>query len=391
MFNQLRQWLISVLFVIATTCHVEAQDETVHDDSWFPNFGLRNLSDTTIQLPFNATLDFYGQFSPVVMVVDDGKDVYATLADNNHSVSRVGAVVKRQADGRIFQFQFETSLGIRSSSQVTQGDKGAFFDWNRSDIRVADFSWKFANGQVFSVGQGKMATDGVTLMDLSGTGIANSASIPDIGGSYRFRTDAGVLSNIEISDVFQTFDGVRRVRVRFDTRSRYGFWFSVSAGVETLEKNSNQQDIDASVFYESDGPKFKLQAAAGQSISKLDGEETRADTIGSISVLHKATGLNATFATGARLGQGSYVYFKLGYIAQLLPYGQTAFAVDFQNSENIVNENTSGNAWGLAAVQTIDDLNTEVFLGYRNFRFSENSVIRYRDVNAVFFGARWRF
>lgn len=386
-----RRHILVTCFVLLQAAGPAVAQESESGNGWFPNFALSRLSETQITLPFGATLSFYGQVSPLLMIVNDSDDIDIAAADNNHGVSRIGAVIQHKANGRIFQFQFETTLGVRTSTQPTQNQSDPLFDWDRSDIRIADFSWKFANGQVFSIGQGKMATDGVTSLDLSRTSIANSVSIPDIAGGYRFRTNAGVLSPFAVKDVFQTYDGVRRVRLRFDTRNRSGVWFSVSAGIEALEKDGSQKDIDTAVFYERDNQSFHLQAAAGQSISKESGQKTRADTVGSVSVLHKPTGLNATLATGARFGQGGYGYLKLGYITRLFPIGQTAFAVDFQRSENIVNDKTAGDAWGIAVVQEIDDLNGEVFVGFRNFAFSENSTVRYRDIRTVFFGARWKF
>ncbi|MEP1929895.1 MAG: hypothetical protein ABJJ37_01285, partial [Roseibium sp.] len=261
-------------------------------------------------------------------------------------------------------------------------------NWQRTDIRKVDFSFKTANYGTFSAGQGNMATDGAAETDLSGTTLVNYSSVPDTAGSFEFRTSAGALSGITIGDNFSNFDGSRRGRVRYDSPTFSGFRVSAAWGKEILAENNDDEFMDVALRYANEFGKIKLAGAVG--ISRRDSNGTdRDDTIGSISMLHD-TGFNATLALGDREGAGDYRYGKVGYIGNWLSAGTTALSVDYYDGSDTISSGSSSESFGFGVVQRIDSVRLEVYLGYRTYELSETTQ-SYQDASSVLFGTRLKF
>jgi hypothetical protein len=76
-----------------------------------------------------------------------------------------------------------------STAFVNQVDSSADFDFRRRDIRWIEVSASAPEVGRISVGQGSMATDGVTNLDLSGTSVIGYSSVGDSasGQFLRFR------------------------------------------------------------------------------------------------------------------------------------------------------------------------------------------------------------
>lgn len=234
-----------------------------------------------------------------------------------------------------------------------------------------------------------MATDGAAESDLSGTTLVNYVSVPDTAGAFRFRDAGGALTTRTIGGTFRDFDGGRRGRVRYDTPSFGGFVLSASYGEEILVQNSNLDSRDVALRYNGEAGGFKISGAIGYARVNLGNGTRFSNTIGSVSVLHE-TGLNCTLAAGDRTNQGSYVYGKVGYLAEWFAVGSTALAFDYQSGSDRTVAGASSSALGLGAVQKFDAVNIEAYLGYRSYELSEPGT-EYRDANSVLFGARWKF
>ncbi|MBK0327023.1 hypothetical protein I5535_06900 [Rhodobacteraceae bacterium F11138] len=346
---------------------------------------------------FGGQTSFYGQFTPSIIAAYDGQSTDAAIADNSHSDSRIGFIYKRPegspwmpfADQ--FHFRFETSLGVRESNGFNQLKTDPLIEWDQTDIRIVDAVWGFPGGSKLYVGHGPMATDGVTSSDLSGTAVVTGVSVPDMAGGVLFRQADGPLSNVAIKSAFNTFDGIRRARLRYDTRRYRGFVFAVSAGTEILQKDNSEANIDVALRYASENPSFRAQGAAGVSISKKNGLKTREDLIASLSILHKPTGLNFSVSTGASSQGGNYTYYKLGYLTRIFKAGTTAFSVDYNYGTDIYARGSTSAAWGLGVVQKLEDKHLELYLGYRHYSFSDKALPAFDTVQAMQFGMRYRF
>ncbi|WP_417472055.1 porin [Leisingera sp.] len=339
-----------------------------------------------------GSFSWYGHFNPSFQSFDDGVEDYNRLVDNSGSSSRIGFWLNQEFGENTLRFRFETSFGFRSSDGVDQNSTGDNVSWDRTNIRHVDLQFDTANYGRFSAGQGSMATDGITGADFSGTGLGASVAVADPAGGYTFRTGAGTPSTVSIGDVFNDFDGSRLGRVRYDSPELAGFTLSTSYGTDILKDDDDRETYDVAVRYSNDQVgAFAIDAGIGAAWSEKTGEEDRRDISGSFGVLHKDTGLSLNVAAGERDIAGSYAYAKLGYEANLISAGSTAFSVDYYDGSDMETAGDSAESWGVAAVQKIDAYNVEAYLGYRNYSYADNTTTTYQDADVILAGARWKF
>ena len=166
---------------------------------------------------------FYGQFDPAYLSFNDGVGMTSKLVDNASSNSRFGLWIRQPFDTNSFAFNFETAFGFRSSDDLSQTYTPDVIDLERTNIRMVDFSSMTETYGSIYVGQGSMATDGVTKLDLSGTSLETDDSISENAGAFEFRNTANALSGVTIGTAFDNFDGGRRGRIRYDTPEFAGF------------------------------------------------------------------------------------------------------------------------------------------------------------------------
>lgn len=343
-------------------------------------------------------LRFYGHFSPMVVYVDDGVSGHGYLADNSNSGGRFGAWFDGSFGAHDLKVNLEFSLGVRPSASVNQLYVPPLFDWESQSIRKAEVILETERWGKFSVGQGSMGSDGVTESDLSGTSMANYVGIRDIAGGFAFRTQAGTLSSVSVADAFPTFDGGRSVRVRWDSPEiKFGVLGSLkfvgSIGSEDVEDNVTFNDAlqDMGVFYRNSIGQVVVAGSAGVSIAEVPGVGKSPQLSGSFSLLHRPTGMNATFAGGSRDNGGSYGYLKLGVRRDFFGIGDSAFSVDYYESQNAVGQGSLSQSYGFGLVQNVERLNLDFFLGYRLHKFTGTGAASYRDINTAMFGVRWQF
>lgn len=332
---------------------------------------------------------FYGQFDPAYLSFDDGVSTTSTLADNTNSNSRIGLWYRQPTTTGQFAFNFETALGLRPTALVSQGFTPDAINWRRTSIRKFEAIWQSEKIGKFFIGQGSMSSDGAASQDLSGTTLVLYNSIPDTAGAFRFRTTAGALSTKTIGQSFGSYDGGRKMRLRYDTPSFGGITFSVSYGEEVLAKSVDQKVTDVGMSYARDFGGNKLVGSIAYSKLEFGGGTKRHDTIGSISYLH-ANGINVTFAAGNRNETGHYVYGKLGYRANWISAGVTSVAIDYYSGNDKTSVGSQSQSIGIGLVQSFDRQKIDAYLGYRKYSLEETGVT-YRDASSVLFGARWKF
>ena len=337
-----------------------------------------------------GTFTYYGQLNPSVLSFDDGQDTTDEVADNSASNSRVGFFITQPFGENELQFQFETGLGFRGTSSISQLGAPEGVKWGRTDLRYVDFRYKTSYG-TFYFGQGSMASDGVGDRSLSGTSLASSESISDTAESFQFRTTGGALSGIEIGDAFPTYDGSRRGRIRYDTPELNGFTLSVAYGQDILTENNDDDFYDIGLAYESEFANgVEMQAGLGYQVRERDGTEDREDTFASVTFL-MPSGFNGTFTAGERNTAGDYYSVKLGYIFNVLAFGNTAISADFYSGSDSVTDGDSSELYGIGITQSFDNANIQAYFGYRDYSYSDNSATSYQDASSLILGARWQF
>ncbi len=356
------------------------------------------------EFPNGSTLRFYGQINKGILQFDDGEETRSYgLIDNDNSGTRFGLSYKQVRGAWTFENVNEFSYAPYSTSNVNIEDTSPDdYAWSNSNIRKIDFTFLNDHYGKFWFGQGSMATDGILEIDLSGTDVIAYSGVANSAAAQLIRMSDGALSGIEIGDVFANLDGDRRFRVRYDTPAFANFTFAAAFGRNLLSSEQDQRDanlFDAAVNYANTfADSVELQAGVGYNWQEgVDGEDDTVIFGGSASAIHTPTGLNLTFASGSQDNDGytaSFWYSKLGLLRDYVSWGSTALSVDYYSGDDFglsdeVTSSTS-NSWGLALVQTIDRANTELWLTYRSYDYSDDFA-SYDDGQALFGGARFRF
>lgn len=359
-----------------------------------------------------ATVTLYGQVNVGVLRYDDGveTDSYG-LIDNDNSDTRFGLQYNQDFGPWEFENVNEFSYAPYSTSNVNilnpnEGDYG----FDNDNIRKLDFTLENERYGKFWIGQGSMATDGALEVDVSGTTVIAESAVAESASAQIIRVRGSdltfdeSLSGIEIGDAFDNFDGDRRVRIRYDTPSFANVTFAAAFGRNLLSDESDVRDadlFDASLTYENTFSDIvEFEAAVGYNWS--EGEGDAGDTSswgGSASGIHTPTGINLTFAAGAQDDDGdtsSFWYAKLGLLREFVALGDTAMAIDYYSGDDFALDDaadidsTTSESVGLAVVQTIERINTELWLTYRTYDFAANSA-QFEDSSALFGGARFEF
>ncbi|MEP2530684.1 porin [Shimia sp.] len=333
-------------------------------------------------------VDFYGHINPTFLSFDDGVSSNDYLTDNDHSNTRVGFWVRDMFNTEGLSFNFETALGLPSSSATSQISTPDW-EWDATKLRKVDISYAGDWGKIY-VGQGSMSTDGIGQKDFSGTDLVAYAGIADSAGSFLFRNAAGALTTREVGDVFTDLDGGRRGRLRYDTPSFSGFTLSASVGEEILKSGDDNTYYDLSASYKGGNDDVAFEAGLGSAWADTS-TGTRQQTVGSVAVLHKPSGVNGTLAGGSVDGGGDYFYAKAGIIRKWFGVGTTAVAVDYFQSNGFI-AGEEGDAVGFGVVQKFDDQNIEAYFGYRDYDLTDTTgAVSYRGANHYMLGARFKF
>ena len=339
----------------------------------------------------------YGHFTPAVISYDDGANRYNNAADNSYSPGRIGFWLELPSRKGRTRFNLETSLGLRQSSSLNQLVIPPLVDLDRATLRKLEFIFDTDRFGSFSFGQGSMGSDGVTESDLSGTQLAAYVGIADTAGGYSFRTGAGTLSTVTVSEAYPTFDGGRAPRIRWDSPdlvlSRLGtFKVAASAGVEVKDGRLTVNDTlgDVGVFYRNRVGAFEFKSSGGFSVASVDGA-LKPQASGSFSLLHSETGLSASLAVGARQDGGQYTYTKIALKRHWIDWGDTSVSIDYYNGVDTVESGSLAESFGIGLVQNLDRSNLQFYLGFRRYTFDSPKVIAYRPANSIIFGTRWVF
>ncbi|WP_164661612.1 porin [Tropicibacter sp. Alg240-R139] len=343
-------------------------------------------------------IDVYGQINRGILFFDDGadSDVYP-FVDSSKSVSRLGVTYDTPMNnGWQFQARGEVGLVWGETNAINQVDGFSGSFGNASEpLRKLEVSFSHPDRGTFYLGQGAMASDGVTGQDLSLTNVVAGAAVKDVAGGFYFRRTDGTLTNFRIKDRFRTLGSSRRLRVRYDTPINNNLSFSVAAGREVLEDRDGRYYADAAVRYDGQHGDWRYRgAAAVRWAGGYDNTQYRPKQLSFIasgSILHKPSRYNLTLAYGIEQNSGYYAYAKFGRRwYKFLPYGWTAASLDYYYYEDSRHNNQVGNSIGLAVVQQFKAQKFEVYATIRNYDYDDDTA-DYFDSYAVLTGIRWRF
>lgn len=367
---------------------------------------LACLSTTCIALPALAqdidlepvsldqgwVFDAYGRLNLAYQSFNDGAQTTSNIVDMSTSTGRIGFFIERPDTDQGLAFQFETGLGISPSKSFSQTSSPAFWDVDRTLLRQVQVIWYGGWGKL-RVGQGSMASDSIAEIDLGDTTVVAKSNIDEMGGSYLFRFAGGLLSDVDIGSSFDSFDGDRRFRLRYDTPTAAGFSLAMSYGIEVLKSGDDSDYYDVAVRYSRSFGALDVKAGIGNSYVGIAGGGLDYATAGSLSVFDNTTGLNLTLASGRdhRGTEASYIWAKAGWNTDIIAAGVTRFYVEAHQGENFITSGSDSSFWGLGMMQRIDKYNLDLFAGYRTFSFSDLGGAAYQDADVIQIGAHITF
>ena len=393
-------------------------------------------------------LSLSGQVDRALLYGDDGHSSNLRNVDNNNSSTRFRIVGEAApfADNTVAGINLETEIRANSSATQTltqnlpQPASAVTFTIRQAEIYGGNPQY----GEV-RLGFGSTASYLTTEVDLSGTAVASYVQVPDYDGGFAFRQrraalvpggakGAFVLSPANafgpaVGSVFNYFDGLQRNdRIRYDSPIWEGFQFATSVldggSFDFAGRFARQYDdfriasglglvAATSMGHALPGAYGYAGVPAGAGGISLGGTNaapgapTVADVSasgskqidGSVSVL-LTSGFNFTFAGGLRdpryhdptgASLSPYLLFgKIGYQERFFPIGLTAFSIDFAENGDLIFAGDRARAYGIAAVQNIDQFGLELFIAGR-YETLVRTAASYHPIKAMMAGGRVRF
>jgi len=271
-------------------------------------------------------LSFSGQVNRGVLFADDGEETETFFVDNDNSSTR-------------FRFKAEGDIASNTVAGIN------------IEIEAESNSTPFPTMPPRSISQGRRLLGIPALkMPLVGFSSATARAI------FRARrsASAGVAGSGETGDEF------------YDVAARY-------------KGNFGAVKVDSALAY--------VQTPNDDEIVN-----------GSVSFLHEDSGLSLTLA-GATMEFDDptddrdtlFGYVKVGYKTDAITQmGKTAFAIDYAYNEDVLQVGDESTSVGLLAVQNITAINSELYVGVRNYEL-ERPGASFEDVTIVLAGARIRF
>lgn len=394
-----------------------------------------------------VALSLSGQVNRALLYGNDGLNSKLRNVDNNNSSTRFRIVGEaRPLDDTVAGMNLEMEIRPNSSVNTTLTQNlPQSASAVTPTIRQAEIYGGNPNYGEARLGFGSTASYLTAEVDLSGTAVASYVQISDFDGGFAFRQKgaalvpggaggAFVLSPAKaygpaVASVFNYFDGLGRDdRIRYDSP----VWNGLQLATSLLDGGA----FDAAARYARQYDDFQIASGIGLGFatarnrpqptaygyagvpagvvgSSLAGTNaspnspTTADVNpdrstqfdGSVSVLLKS-GLNFTVAgglrdphytdpTGRRLSP-NLLFVKLGYQYHFFPIGLTALSVDFAQNEELIFNNDIARAYGIAAVQNIDQFGLELYLAGK-YETLDRAFASYRPIVAVMSGGRVRF
>lgn len=335
---------------------------------------------------FHVTLS--GHVNQAVLYSNDGIQNNVFYGNNPSSTTRLKIIGKAKVDDDT-QIITKLIFGFKNDELDTVSQKNPT-PGRPVDIRQANVTFASKHYGDLSIGQGDTASNGTAEVDLSGTGMAMGSPVMYAGGGLFFRNKAtSAFSTNNVGKTFNNLDGLsRKGRVRYDTPHLNGVGLAGSVSADDT--------YDAALRVKHSTDQAKFAGAVAYTDTHAVSSTVRGNAVdGSASVLFE-NGFNATGAAGyinadaAGRKDPHYHYVKVGYQADLVPAGITAFAGDFSQFHHYIQNGDKGQAWGAVVVQHLKDWHTELYAGYRYLKLFRSGS-SFHPIHVVLAGARAKF
>lgn len=340
------------------------------------------------------SLELYGQVTTAVMAWDNGTDRAAYIVDGATETTRFGLRGSAKIQpGLTAGFQIEISAISAPSNEVTEvNDDGPSTGDGVLAVRYANWFLRSDSLGTLTVGRTRMATEGVTEIDLGGTNVVAKAGVY-WGNDIEIMSKAGVGQGNFDAFAVGNFEYDRNNAVRYDTPTVAGFQGQAAWGED--------ERWDIALRYAGEFAGFRVAAGVAYGV---DRDELPAGGIaqqrflgGSASILHVASGLFLTGALAERTsefiagGEAEELYWSArgGITQNWFGIGKTVLYAEYHNFENRAGDEAQ--IRGLGIVQNIDAAAMELYLAYKNNTVDLASGVATHDLELVIAGARIRF
>lgn len=345
---------------------------------------------TTFTNQSGGVTTFYGQLNLTYQSLDDGGRTTSNVVDNGNWNSRLGVTIAQPLGETTLRLRFESGLTLRNSSLVSQDQTPDWDDWERTLLRWFEVALDTNYGTV-SLGQGATAANGTAGLDDSFTFIAGATDSTDGFASFRFRDDAGDLTDVSIGQVNSALDALRRFRFRYDTPIHKGFMVSASYGQNVLVSADDNDYYDLAIRWTGARGDVSVRSALGyQWIDDPDGDLTER-LAGSFALVHEPTRLNFALSAGNQFDGPSYYWVRAGWQTDRLGVGTTSLSIDYYDGSDFLSDGAKTENYGVYAVQDFDALSLNAYVGLRRFTYSDRSGGGYQDAEGLLVGTRWHF
>jgi hypothetical protein len=289
---------------------------------------VAELEATSAREGSRATnLLIYGQVNRALLVWDDGAARDAYVTDNDASSSRLGLLGESRVNGGLYVgFRMEVEMKDAASNLVSNGPAGDEGTLEEIRLRKAYVYVDSDDLGRVSLGQQSPATDDITIINL---GARMSDAALHYNNNFAMKLDFGTMVTTDRawSHFAHTVDSFRGDFLRYDSPAIHGFVLTAAVG---------ENDVwDVGLRYAGDWDEVQIAGGVGYMDAR---EHALEDIRGSLSVLHKDSGLFLSAAGGVRdddfpaIGKGDAAHFyfaQLGLRRQLLPYGDMAIYGEF--------------------------------------------------------------
>ena len=360
----------------------------------------------------NVELTISGAVSRAILAFDDGKNRGAAFVtnDNDNSVMTIEGEVDHLGQGWSIGFVLDIDIIDAGSAQISQRDQRGIRAMELGELSVwlkSDWMGEFAIGKTSARG----LSSGANEKDLSGTEAAAYAGVTDVGGGFVLRhSDAPGKKrpqSVKWEDLIDSLDEPDGNVMTYSTPELLGFSATAIWGEDDVWNL-------AVAYHQAIGPEFQVVAAIAINENHQGEVEDLPDhrtTSGSMSVLHKPSGLSLTLAGGGRnyiqsvdLTDGSnglpqsphFYYSKIGWQGSVFQAGTTATYVEYGRFSDFLGPDAdrktieelagldAGSAcqaagaacsisaseaqvWGAGVVQSIWGTGAQFYLSYRHF------------------------
>jgi len=306
-----------------------------------------------------------GHMNRAIMVSDNGTTSGISHVTNSFSQTRVRWIGTGKVNADLTAMTYiEVGHSTQNSSGQNLGSDGddtnAVFANRFAELRLSSKSM----GTIY-LGQGATGTDGVSEVDLSGTGLLSlNGSGPLIGGGETFQLNGAASGDGDVTDKFSSLDGQGRAgRLRWDSPK--------VGGMQVTMSHQNNDAWGVALRYGAKIGGMSVKAAIAHSDNTVNGGTDILN--GSAAILFP---MGLSFAVGAAEQDDEdggandteeWRYLKVGYKFKGSDLGQTRLFVDWSQNEDADAADETAEYVGVGVVQIVEPLGMEVYGVYRNY------------------------